>query len=68
MPVGIEAPRPPNGYNFEARLIVAVEKLVCQLSIRIFISEFQGLGSEPLRINDRHEAVRQNAFNQGSVL
>ena len=49
----------------EARLVVAVEELIRDPATGVLVGELQGLGAEPLDIDDRHGCVGQDAANGG---
>ena len=66
VPVAIEAPRATRFNHLDRRFVVAVEELISQLTSWVFVCEFQRFRSEPLHAYDRHETVRQNAFDRRS--
>ena len=63
--VAVEAPRPAQLHELQARFVVAVEQLVGNPARRILVGEFEGLRAEPLRADDRGEGVGQDAANGG---
>ncbi len=50
--VAIEAPRGSFFNDFDARLIIAVKKLVCELAFRVLIRELQRCRTVPLRADN----------------
>lgn len=65
-PVPIEAPRRSALDDLDPRLVVAVEQLVSDLPLRALVRELEGFGAEPLSVDDRDEAVGQDAAHGGS--
>ncbi len=56
--VAVEAPRPPLLDDLDARLVVAIEKLVCDLALRRLVGEFDRIGSVPLHADNGDKPVR----------
>jgi hypothetical protein len=65
-PVPIKAPGTAFLYDLYARLVVAIQEFVCDLSFGRFVSEFEGLGAVPLHAHDSHQSVRQDALHGGA--
>ena len=55
--VAVETPRPPRLDHLEARLVVAIEQLVCDSPGRVLVRQLDGVGAEPFQIDNRDEAV-----------
>ena len=66
IPVAIKAPGPALLNDFDAGLGIAVKELVGDTAGGVFVGQFEGFGTIPLGVNDRHQTVRKDAFD-GSV-
>ena len=59
--VAVKTPRTALLDDLKSRLVVAVQQLVRDSAAGIFVCEFERLRTEPLHVNNRDEAVRQDA-------
>ena len=59
--VTVKTPRPTLFDDFKPRFVVAVKQLVRDSAAGIFVSQFECLGTEPLHIYNRDEAVREDS-------
>ncbi|SRR6266446_4669982 len=41
-----------------------IEEFIADLASRVFVSEFNGFGAEPLRVDDADQAVRKNPLHR----
>ena len=64
-PVAIKAPWAALFNDLETRLVVAVKKFVGHFAGGRLIGQFERLRAEPLHVDDRDEAIRQNAPDGG---
>jgi hypothetical protein len=62
--LAVKTPRPTLFDDCKPRLIVAVKQLVSDSAAGIFIGQFECLGTEPLDINNRDKAVREDATHR----
>jgi hypothetical protein len=56
-PVAVKTPRSPQLDQFEARLIMAVEKHIGDFTVGSLAGEFNGGGAKPLRVNNGNQGV-----------
>ena len=54
--------------DLDAGLVVAVEELVGDLAFENLVGELQGLGAEPLGVDDRDQRVGHDAANGSRLL
>ena len=63
--VAVKAPGAALLDEFQARFVMAEEQLVGRLAGRRFVGKLQGFGAVPLHVDDRDEAVGQDATEGG---
>jgi len=59
--VAIERPRATLFDDLKVRLVVPVEQLAGDLAVWAFVHELQSVRAVPLHVDDRHEAIGQDA-------
>jgi hypothetical protein len=59
--IAVKTPRPTLFDDFKPRLVVPIEQLVGDSASGIFVRQFVCLGTEPLHVDNRNKAVRQDA-------
>ena len=63
--VAVETPGPALLQQLQAGLVVTVEQLVGDLAGRGLVGQLQGLGTEPLDTDHRHQGIGDDAANGG---
>ena len=63
--IAVEAPRPAEPGDLQARLVVAVEQLAGERPARRLVGQLQRLGAEPLHADHRDQRVGEDAAHGG---
>ncbi len=65
--VGVEAPGAAGGDDLERRLLIAVDELVAGVAGRVLVGQLDGGGAVLMDIDDRDQAVGEDAPDRGAA-